>query len=170
MSLRIRIERTDAPVSATRRRGWTLAATTVVAGVLVTGVSYAYWTATGSGSATVGSATAQALTVTSSSPVVADLYPGKAAQALTFVITNPNSYAVNITSASLGVSTSSDSVNCAISNLTLLSGPFTVNITVPAGGSANGSIAGFVTMKTTAVDGCQGKTFTFPLTLTGSQQ
>lgn len=152
------------------RRAVTLAVTTVVAGVLVTGVSYAYWTATGTGSATVSSLTAQALTVAASSPVVSDLYPGKPTQALTFVITNPNPYAVDVTSATLGTATSSDATSCPMSNLTITPGPYSLNINVPSGGTATGSIAGFVQMKTTALDGCQGRTFTFPLTVTGSQQ
>jgi hypothetical protein len=170
MSLRIRIERTDVPRSATRRRTLTLAAATVVAGVLVTGVSYAFWTATGSGSATVSSATAAALTVTSSSPVVSDLYPGKPTQALTFVISNTNGYAVNVTSAALGTATSSDATNCPTTNLTITAGPYTLNLVAPANGSVNGSIAGFVQMKTTAGNLCQGVTFTFPLTISGTQQ
>jgi hypothetical protein len=101
---------------------------------------------------------------------VADLYPGKPTEALTFTISNPNPYAVGVTAATLGTASSSDAVNCPISNLTIAPGPYALSVTVPAGGTASASIAGFVQMKTTAGDGCQGKTFTFPLTLTGSQQ
>jgi hypothetical protein len=171
MALRIKLERTEgAAPSVRRRRGWTVAAATVVAGVLVTGVSYAFWTATGSGSATVASVTAQALSVTSSSPVVSDLYPGKATEALTFVITNPNPYAVNVTSAALGTATSSDATNCPTTNLTVLAGPYALNLVAPANGSVNGSIANFLQMKSTAGNLCQGITFTFPLTISGTQQ
>ena len=152
------------------RRGLALAVTTVVAGVLVTGVSQAYWSATGTGAATVDSTTAQALAVTASSPVVSDLYPGKPTQALTFVVSNPNPYAVNVSSVTLGTATSSDATNCPISNLTITPGPYSLSVNVPAGGTANASIPSFVQMKTTALDGCQGKRFTFGLTLTGSQQ
>jgi hypothetical protein len=170
MALRIQLVRSETQAAPRRRRRWTVAVATVVAGILVSGVSYAYWTATGSGSATVASVTAQGLSVTSSSPVVSDLYPGKPVQALTFVISNPNPYIVNVTSASLGTATSSDPTNCAMSNLTYSAGPFALNIDVPAGGSANGTIAGFLQMNSGALNGCQGKTFTFPLTLTGSQK
>jgi hypothetical protein len=170
MGIRIHVERTDGSASATRRRTLTVAAATVVAVVLVGGVSYAFWSATGSGNATVSAVTAQALTVGASSPVVADLYPGKPTESLAFVITNPNSYAVNVSSASFGTATSSDAVNCPIGNLAIASGPFALSVTVPAGGSANASIANAVQMKTTAGDGCQGKTFTIPITVTGTQQ
>ena len=156
-------------------RGLALAATTVVAVALVSGVSYAFWSATGTGAATISSTTAQALTVTASSPVVADLYPGKPLQALTFVISNPNPYSVAVTSAALGTVTSSDATNCPTSNLTWGSGPISLSVTVPAAsggtpGTATAAIPSFVQMKSTALDGCQGKTFTFPLTLSGTQQ
>ena len=159
-----------APATRRRLRGWTVAAATVVAGVLVSGVSYAYWTATGSGSASVTSVTAQPLGVVSSSPVVADLYPGKPMEALTFTIANPNSYGVKILTASLGTYTSSSESTCpAATNLSVAVGPYTLNVTVPANSSLNVSIPAFVQMVTGAQDPCQGKTFSFPLTLTGNQ-
>lgn len=175
MALRIRIERTEVPRSASRRRGLTLTAATIVAGVLVTGVSYAFWSATGSGSATVGTLTAQTLTIAATSPVVSDMYPGKPKQALGFVVTNPNSYSVLLNSSpTIGTAASSDATNCPVNatNISVASGPYTMTGTllVPAGGSVTLSVAGYVQLASTAGDGCQGKTFTFPVSVTGQQQ
>lgn len=171
--LRIRIERTEAPRSASRRRAITLTAAAIVAGVLVTGVSYAYWTATGSGTATVGSGTAQTMTIAASSPVVSDMYPGKAKQALTFTVTNPNPYAVQLNaSPTIGAGTSSNEVACPYAtSISVAPGPLTMTGTllVPASGTVTLSVAAYVQLVSGALDGCQSKTFTFPVSVTGTQ-
>jgi hypothetical protein len=170
--IRIRIERDSVPRSSARRRAWTLATATVVAGVLVTGVSYAFWSATGTGNATVGSATAQALGVVASSPVVADMYPGKAKQALTFTVSNNNPYVVVLNASPTVAAATTSNGGCPTSNLTITPGPYTMTgtLTVPASGSVSLSIANFVQLSGTALDACQGITFTFPVTVTGTQQ
>jgi hypothetical protein len=175
MAMRIRIERTATPASATRRRSLTVAAATGVAIVLLGGVSYAWWTAGGSGNATVGSLTAQPLTIAASSPAVSDMYPGKAKQALTFTVTNPNAYTVVLNaSPTIGAAVSSDATACAVNatNLTVTTGPYTMTgtLTVTAGATVSLSVASFVQLPGTAGDGCQGKTFTFPVSVSGQQQ
>jgi hypothetical protein len=170
----MKLHRTSPEVgtSRTRRRSLTLAAATVVAGVLVTGVSYAWWTATGTGTATVGSVTAAPLGITPGS--VADLYPGKPVEAVTFTVTNTNPYAVVLGSPTLGTVTSNSEGTCpAATNITVSAGPYTFAgspVTVPASGSVSVSVNGLVQMKTSALDACQSKIFNFPFTLTGTQQ
>ncbi|MDT7550431.1 MAG: hypothetical protein QOE84_2825 [Actinomycetota bacterium] len=173
MALRISIVRTKAADAPNRRRRrWTVAAATVVAGVLLSGVSYAYWTATGGGTATVGSVTAVPLGITPGA--LADLYPGKPVEAITFTVTNTNPYAVVLGSPTLGTVTSNSEGTCGgAANLTVTPGPYTfagAPVTVPASGSISVSINNFVQMKTTALDACQTKVFNFPFTLTGTQQ
>ena len=173
-------DRNTGPIASPARgrgRGWTVAAATVVAGVLVSGVSYAYWTATGSGAATVGSTTALGVGVSSIASPLADLYPGKT-DALSFVLTNPNSYNVSITKITALSITSSDTTNCPVTNVTINSAyspvpaggynltPTTVNGT---NGTATITLPSFITMNTTALDGCQGKVFTVSMTVTGAQ-
>ena len=180
MALRIQIVRSGSPMAPSRRRLGVLAIGTFTAGVLLTGVSYAYWTATGTGSASVTSVTAQPLGVAASSPVVADLYPGKAVEAISFVVTNPNPYSVSLGSPTLGTVTSNNESTCpAGTNLTVTAGPYTFAGTAPfvvpaavgaTPGSLTVSIANFVQMKSTASDPCQGKTFSFPFTVPGTQQ
>jgi hypothetical protein len=158
------------------RRVWTVVSVTAGLGVLASGAAYAYWSATGSGSAAVGSVTAQPLTVAASSTVVVDLYPGKT-DTVSFAVNNPNPYPVSLSGASVnGAATSNNEALCpGATNLTVATGPFSLSGTVPAAsGSTPGtltvSIAGLVTMKTTADNNCQGRTFTVPLTVSGTQQ
>src|SRR3954469_16280675 len=174
MSFRIRIERTEVPMGATRRRSLTVAAATVVAVVLVGGVSSAFWTATGSGNATASSVTASTLSVSNVS--VADMYPNKPMQSLTFTVSNPNPYAVQLnTGITIGTVTTS-SGSCGAGNLTYAVG--TVNIVspasliVPAKSGTNGTLSvttnNFFQLGSGALDACQGVTFTFPVSVSGT--
>jgi hypothetical protein len=158
------------------KRTGTVVAATAVAGVLVTGAAYAYWTATGTGNATVGSLSAQPLAVAAVSTVVSDLYPGKTDD-VSFVVSNPNPYPVGLNGATVtGTPTSSSEAACpGATNLTIATGPFTLSGTVPAAtgsspGSLTVSIPALVTMKTSADNGCQGRTFSIPISVTGMQQ
>jgi hypothetical protein len=100
---------------------------------------------------------------------VTDLYPGKV-DPLSVVLTNPNPYNVKVVTLTLTSYASSNEGTCAAAtNLTLLTGPYTLNVQVNANSTATASIASFVTMVTGAPDGCQGKTFTFNFTLAGTQ-
>lgn len=177
MAFRIQIVRSETAAAPRRRRRWTVVAATVVSVGLLSGVSYAWWTATGSGNASVASVSAQTLSV--SGAAVADMYPGKAFEALTFTVSNPNPYVVVLSnSVTLGAATTSNGA-CATSNLTLASGPVIISgagpFTVPAkSGGTNGTLTvstnNFVQLGSGALDACQGVTFTFPVSVTGQQQ
>lgn len=147
------------------------AGATVLATLGLTGVAYAFWSASGSGSGQVGSATAAALTVAPVAVPLADLFPGKTDD-LSFRVSNSNGYRVRLTTLT-GISvTSSDPTACAASNITLSAGPgysLPTPVDVAAGATATGTLAGLVTMATTALDGCQGKTFTVNLAFSGAQ-
>ncbi|MCU1590951.1 MAG: hypothetical protein JWP11_2207 [Frankiales bacterium] len=179
MMLRRRTTENDG--SPNRRRGWTLAAATVVAGVLITGVSYAYWSATGTGSATIQATTVNGLVVSSITTPLNDLYPGKTDD-LGYKVTNGNVYAVQLTALTAVSVTSSDAVNCPASNITILAAAQTgvgqpggwtgiTPLTVPGNnGSATGTLTNLVTMSTGAPVLCAGKTFTVALSFSGTQQ
>jgi hypothetical protein len=179
MSFRIRIERTETQASATRRRSLTVAAATAVAVILVGGVSYAFWTATGTGSSTATAVTAQTLTVSTAS--LADLYPNKPVEGLTFTVSNPNPYVVSLNSGlTIGTVTSTPGLGpCAASNLLLSVGPVTISGTAPflvpaKSGNTNGSATfttnNFIQLDQNASNNCQGATFTVPVSVTGNQQ
>jgi hypothetical protein len=140
--------------------------------VLAAGVAFAAWTANGSGSGTAKALSAQTVTVNASTGT-ADLYPGSNGNVY-FTLTNANPYSITfnkLTAAS--VTSSSDEVNCPNSNLSINSAitlPLTVSLPVGANTtSSQENIANLVTLAHAAPDGCQGKSFTISLTLTGSQ-
>jgi hypothetical protein len=138
--------------------------------VLGAGIVFATWTALGSGSGNDQAVTAQTLTVTAASSPTADLFPGGSG-ALQFTLANANPYAVTFTSVTYGSVTSSDPVDCPASNVTTAaSGSLSSSIPVTAHAtSMSASISAALTMASSAPNGCQGVTFTVPVTLTGSQ-
>ena len=153
-----------------RKTSKKVAVVAVVTGVMLSaGIAFAAWTASGSGSGTAKSLTAQTVTVNATTGA-ADLYPGGSGKVY-FTLTNPNPYAITFTSASVGTITSSDIPNCASSNVVAGSGPFTGLTLQVAANTTSGtlSIDNAVSMLHSALDGCQGKTFDVALTLTGSQ-
>jgi len=140
--------------------------------VLAAGVAFAAWTANGSGSGTAKALTAQTVTINADTGT-ADLYPGSNGKVY-FTLTNTNPYSITfdkLTAAS--VTSSSDEVNCPNTNLSINSAitlPLTVSLPVGANTtSAQESISNLVSLAHAAPNGCQGKTFTISLTLTGSQ-
>jgi hypothetical protein len=131
------------------------------------GAVAAYWGATGTGDGEAASVSAQAITV-SASTGTADLYPGFTDGDLSFTVTNPNPYPVEFTSYTAGTITSSDPANCPSTNVTVVDGA--ISLSVAAGATALATtLPDVVTMISAAPDGCQNKTFTVTLTLSGSQ-
>ena len=134
------------------------------------GTAAAFWSATGSGQGQARSLSAVQLTVTAATGA-ADLFPGFAGGDVFFTVNNPNPYPVTLTAYSGATIVSSDPTNCPNANVSVAaSGAVTPGLLVGAGAAAvAGTIADIVSMATTAPDGCQGKTFTVTLTLTGTQ-
>src|SRR5437764_10008444 len=139
----------------------------VFAGVmLLAGVAFATWTATGSGSASSKAASLQGLTtVTTATSATASLYPGQTTGSLHIDVHNPNPFDVDLTEVSWtnGANpTANDSgdANCLNSSVSLNnSSPYTV----PSGGqtiaaNSDGSIdvPSAVSMASTADTSCQG--------------
>jgi hypothetical protein len=144
-----------------------------IAGILAAlllggGVAVALWSTTGIGTGSAKADTVQTATVTAATGT-ADLYPGFNGGDVYFTITNPNPFPVEFTSMTAGTVVSSDPVNCPASNVTV-TGATGLSLTVPANTtSATQSIADVVTMVLAAPNGCQGVSFSIPLTLAGSQ-
>jgi hypothetical protein len=174
-------ERTTTMKHFTKARTITVAVATGSAVVLAGGVAYAVWTATGSGSGAAKSATAQAITVTAVTPGTGDLYPGGTG-AVAFTLTNANAYNTSFTKLTAASVTSSDNTGaCAAGNVSITPAIATAisggGYTLPSADAANAggtpsatyTIPGLLTMSASAADGCQGRTFTVSLTLTGSQ-
>lgn len=144
-----------------------------------TGVGWAYWGATGAGAATAQAATAVPLQVDATGGTPASLFPGRTAS-LSFLLSNPNAYPVSLTTLTAAAVTSSDEAACPGTWVTL---PEAVTTALAAGGyalpspvavaaGASGTpvtLDGFLTMDPAAPEGCQGRTFSFALSFSGSQ-
>jgi hypothetical protein len=131
--------------------------------------AWAMWSANGSGSGRSTALTAQTVTVNAVSGT-ADLYPGFNNGDLFFTLTNTNPYPVRFTAMSAGTVTSSDTVNCPSSNVTVDASATGLTVDVAANSTSGTlSVADVVNMALAAPNGCQGKTFTIVVTLTGAQ-
>jgi len=134
------------------------------------GTAAAFWSATGNGQGQARSISAVQLTITAAIGA-ADLFPGFTGGDVFFTVNNTNPYPVTFTAFSGATIASADTTNCPSANVSVAaSGAVTPSLVIGANASGvAGSIPDIVSMATTAPDGCQGKTFTVTLTLTGSQ-
>jgi hypothetical protein len=131
------------------------------------GAAWALWSAGGSGSGQASALTAQSITVTAAAGP-ATLYPGATDGDVTFTLTNPNPYPVELASMTAGAITTSNPA-CASSNITVAPAAGLALAVGPNATSGVQTIADVVSMSAAAPDACQGVTFTIALTLTGSQ-
>ncbi|MCU1588668.1 MAG: hypothetical protein JWN31_2161 [Frankiales bacterium] len=152
-----------------------VAALVVVALLLVLGsatASYAYFRTNGSGTGTVATAgSASPVTVTTNATVTRLLQPGGTAD-LIITVTNPNAFAVSITSVTSGgaVTAASGIGSCTTTGVTAAVPAADLPLPVPAHTTAGRFVlANAVTMSTASESGCQGATFTVPLTITAHQ-
>jgi hypothetical protein len=139
------------------------------------GIAVAVWTVTGAGSGSGAAAVAQSLTVSASTPTGAgaSLYPGGPAGEVQFQVANPNPFAVTITGVAWGTPVSTNTTNCASSNISLDAGaPTTVSILIPANAPLGTlyDIPGVLDLAHSAGNGCQGVSFDIPMTITATQQ
>lgn len=142
----------------------------VIACFAVSAVAFAAWTASGTGNATAKATTAVSLTTSdASASTTATLYPG-ATGSLRITINNPNPYAVRITTIAAGsgsVTATGGIGTCTTTGVSLVpqSG---LALDVAASGSATFTVSSAVTMDNTSDNGCQGATFTVPVSLSGA--
>jgi len=142
--------------------------------LVICAVAVAAWTSSGSGLGAARAATASGVTLASGTPSSA-LVPTGSADVAT-VISNPNSYKVQVSSIALDASqgTSGFAVDAGHSGCNLGSLSFATQTNGGAGWtvSANGGLAvdlpGAISMSNAAVDACQGATFTVYLTATAA--
>jgi hypothetical protein len=151
--------------------GVAAATAAIIAG---SGVAYAAWSASGTGSGAGAATVAQSIVVTPETPsgANASIYPGGPAGPVFFNITNPNPYAVTITSLAWGTPYSTVTSSCASSNVTIDAGaPTTASIAIPANSTvSNYEITGVLDLAHSAGNGCQAVAFIAPVTVTGTQQ
>jgi hypothetical protein len=143
----------------------------VVAGLVAGGIAFAAWSSSPTGAGRSQARTAVDLTVNAVTGA-ADLYPGTTQGDVHFTLNNPNPYPVVFTSmAPAGPITNSvagDAAACPPAHVTL-TGATGLSLTVAANStSPTLTIPDVVSMALAAPDGCQGKSFEIPMTLTGA--
>lgn len=159
-----------------RKRRMLVVVVTVAGVGLLAGIAFALWSSTGSGGGKATALTAVTVTVNAGTGTP-DLYPGGAAGAVYFTLTNPNPYAVSfdkVTAASvidvdggIGGSPVCTTTDLSVSPLPITG--FTPVVVAASSTSATRSIPGVVAMTSGAPNACQGAAFTVSMTLTGSQ-
>ena len=150
-----------------RRRRRIALFTTVVVATFGFAAAFAAWTVGGGGTGNATAVSAQNLTTTAATTTAA-LYPGLTGANLYLTVNNPNSFPVTITSVNANGAAVPDSGHAAGCTTTGVS--FTTTATskiVPANGSLSFTVAG-VSMTNASLTGCQGATFTIPVTFTAT--
>jgi hypothetical protein len=153
-----------------RRYGVRMSLATVATGlVLVAGVAFAAWTASGSGNGYAKAQTVQSLTtVDASASTTAQLYPGGTGD-VKVTVSNPNSFPVTITGVSgNGTITSDKGAACNASTGVTFTDTTGLSNSVAASGSTTITLSGKAAMSSASDNSCQGAVFTIPITLTGT--
>jgi hypothetical protein len=131
------------------------------------GTAFGVWTVGGGGSGTATATSAQPLT-TSVATTTAQLYPGITGANLYVTANNPNPFPVTITSVNANGAAVPDAGHAAGCVTTGVSYATTATSqVVPANGSLSFTVPG-VSMTNASDTGCQGATFTIPVTFTAS--
>lgn len=152
------------PVSRKVKAAGTLSVT-AAAVTMSLGVAQAFWTAGGSGTASVQAANGLQLVATPGT-LGTLLYPG-ASTDLVISINNPNPYAVSVSAIATGTPTTTTTA-CTTTGVTV--GTLTgFPKTLAANTSTTVTFTNAVGMSSASVTGCQGATFTIPITsITGT--
>jgi hypothetical protein len=131
------------------------------------GTAFAFFTSSGSGSGTASTGTVKDVTVLNATGSVTNkLFPGGSGD-LKVEIDNPNSFAVTITNVSgNGAVTGSGGVGACSTTGVSVPTESGLSISVGPGSDVSVTIPNGVSMNSTSDSGCQGATFSIPVTLT----
>lgn len=154
-----------------RARRWVVSTLVVAIMVMGGGVAFAAWSSSGSGAASskATSALPPTTTAVSASAFTSGLlYPGGTGDAR-ITVNNPNPYPVKVTSVvSSGAPTGSGgSGTCSTTGVTVSTSTSNVSSSViAANGSTTLTLPGAASMSNSSETGCQGATFSVPVTVT----
>lgn len=142
-----------------------------IAALVVSGVLYAAWSTTGSGNGYAKAGTASALTIgDASASTTADLYPGGTGS-VKLKVTNPNPFAVRITTVTKqtgGTITSDKGAACNASTGVTFTDQTGLTLDVAANATSTFTLSGAVSMTNASDNTCQGAIFTIPVDVTGA--
>ncbi|MFL5797132.1 MAG: hypothetical protein ACJ77A_04255 [Actinomycetota bacterium] len=140
--------------------------------VLVAGIAFAAWTATGSGQGSAKAGSSQAVVVSAGTPT-AFLYPTGSADVATS-INNPNPFKVHVSSISLDSSQYTNGFQASNVSCNTVSLSYTTQNNggsgwdIAAGATLPLDLSNAVSMSNSANDSCQSNTFTIGLTATAA--
>ena len=141
----------------------------VLVGLMATGAIYAAWSTSGSGNGYAKAGTASALTIgDASASTTADLYPGSNG-AVKLKVTNPNPFAVRITTVTKqasGTITSDKGAACNASTGVTFTDQTGLALDVAGGATSTFTLSGAVSMSNASDNTCQGAIFTIPVDVT----
>jgi hypothetical protein len=156
----------EAPARPSRRRRTVVVGIFVMTAAFAASAAFAAWTVSGGGTGTATATSAQDLT-TSVATTTAQLYPGITGANLYLTVNNPNPFPVAITSVNANGAAVPDGSHPACTTTGVSFTTTAVTQTVPASGSLSFTAAG-VSMSNASSTGCQGATFTIPVTFTAA--
>jgi hypothetical protein len=141
-----------------------IAITATVAALAGAGVAFAAWTSTGTGTGTATATSATNLVITQTA-TVSGLYP-TGQVSVPFTVKNPNPYSVTLATAKASnFVVDAGHSTCAVSALSGVDMVLSDVLTTNATSAAKNMV---IKMDNTAVDACQGATFTFDVKVTGA--
>lgn len=142
-----------------------------VGAVIAAAVAIAAWNVSGSGNGYAKAGTASALTIgDASASTSADLFPGGTGS-VKVKVTNPNSFAVRITSISKPAAsaiTSDKGAACDAATGVTFSDQSGLSLDVAAGATQTFTLAGAAAMSNASDNSCQGAVFAIPISVTGT--
>ena len=143
-----------------------------LAGLAVTlaaSVTFGGWSIAGTGNGYAKAVTPTALTLNdASAATVADLYPGATGN-VKVSITNPNAFAVTITTITgTGAITSSTGATCDASTGVTFTNQTGLSLALAAGATTTFTLNGAAAMSNASVDACKGATFTIPVSISAT--
>jgi hypothetical protein len=137
--------------------------------LVAAGLVYAAWTTSGSGSGYAKAQSAQALSsLDASASTSATLYPGATGD-VQLRISNPNPYPVRVTAVTGSGQITADAGHpgCVTTGVTSTN-QSNQTIDIAANGTTDKTLNGAVQMSNASDNGCQGATFTIPVSLAGA--
>jgi hypothetical protein len=148
-------------------------AVVVTTGVVViasAGTAYAYWSTTGSGTASAASSAGGANLTVAQTSTISNMYPGDAPQTLSGTVTNNadnSAYVASVTVSIKSVTPAAGaSGGCSAADYALTNAVMPVNKDLLAKGTTafSGATIQFANSATTNQDGCKGATVTLAYT------
>jgi hypothetical protein len=148
-----------------RRISWVTGAVVALVLGLGVGAALAYFLShgSGSGSATTGSlspVTVASATVSPNTP----LLPGRSGDVV-LDVKNPNSVAVTLISVAANGTVTTSQSGCTTTGVTF-NNESGLGVNIPANSTTPVDLSGAATMSTSSSNGCQGATFSIPVSIT----